>query len=94
MYTYIGRRFARGDNIYMRVEGVIFISCDTFLNFYFIKCVKRQLLDLGLEKYRPLMNFVIRIIFISVAIDVSILAFFLWPVVVSGSADIAIGQLI
>lgn len=56
----------------MRVEGVIFIFVDICLNFYFIKCVKKQLLDSGLEKYRPLMDFVVRIIFISVGIDVSV----------------------
>ncbi|KAH0613514.1 uncharacterized protein H6S33_005400 [Morchella sextelata] len=66
----INSRFIRGEEVHTRLEGVIFICIDIFLNLYFIKSVKKHLLEAGLEKYRPLTNFVIGIICISIGVDI------------------------
>lgn len=55
-----------------RTSKVIICLIDAGLNYYFLRIVKQRLLDqYGLMKYAPLVTFNARLMFISVALDVS-----------------------
>ncbi|CAO2654029.1 Nn.00g107620.m01.CDS01 [Neocucurbitaria sp. VM-36] len=60
--------------IWDRIEKVLYLIIDVFLNYYFIRVVKANLVDNGLEKYNRLVRFNQRIIFVSISMDVMIIA--------------------
>lgn len=68
------RRYIHINEIWDRVEKVIYLVMDAALNGYFIKTVRKNLVANGLQKYSSLLNFNVRIIFISLLMDVMIIA--------------------
>jgi hypothetical protein len=50
---------------------IIYLAVDVGLNWIFIRTVKRRLVNYGIVKYDKLVTFNIRIIAISLAMDVS-----------------------
>ena len=62
-------------NIYWdRIEKCIYLVVDAALNFYFIRIVKKQLLGMGLNKYKGLVTFNVWIIGFSLGMDVLIIS--------------------
>lgn len=61
------------NDIWDRIEKVLYLFIDLALNIYFVRTVKKKLVNNGLRKYDKLVKFNIRIIFISLAMDVSTL---------------------
>ena len=62
-------------NIYWdRIEKCIYLVVDAFLNYYFVRVVKKQLLGMGLTKYKGLVTFNLWIIGFSLGMDVLIIA--------------------
>lgn len=59
------------NNIEDRCQKIIYLFVDGALNYYFVRLVNQQLVNLGLEKYKPLATFNTRIVVLSVAMDVS-----------------------
>ncbi|TGZ82262.1 hypothetical protein EX30DRAFT_220441 [Ascodesmis nigricans] len=57
-----------------RIEKSIYLVIDAFLNYYFVRVVKQRLVNQGSKKYNRLVTFNIRIIIISLAMDVLIIA--------------------
>jgi len=53
------------------MEKVIILLIDATLNWYFVRVVKRRLVSQGLTKYDRLVKFNVRIIMVSLAMDVS-----------------------
>ncbi|GME27147.1 hypothetical protein GTA08_BOTSDO10248 [Neofusicoccum parvum] len=70
----ISERYIHINEIWDRVEKVIYLVMDAALNGYFIKTVRKNLVANGLQKYSSLLNFNVRIIFISLLMDVMIIA--------------------
>lgn len=62
--------FIKVNSIFDRVEKSIYMVIDATLNWYFVRVVKRQLLDDGLAKYKPLVDFNVRIVLLSMCMDV------------------------
>ncbi|KAJ4395342.1 hypothetical protein N0V91_010904 [Didymella pomorum] len=62
------------NNIWDRVEKVLYLFIDGFLNFYFMRVVKANLVKNGLEKYNKLVLFNQHMIVISLLMDVMIIA--------------------
>ncbi|KAB2577950.1 hypothetical protein BFW01_g9414 [Lasiodiplodia theobromae] len=62
------------NEIWDRIEKVIYLIMDAVLNAYFIKSVRKNLVSNGLQKYSSLLKFNVRIIFISLLMDVMIIA--------------------
>ncbi|RDL42558.1 Uncharacterized protein BP5553_02537 [Venustampulla echinocandica] len=56
-----------------RCEKVIYLIVDMFLNWSFIYTVKRNLVKMGLEKYRSLVHVNIAIVLLSLSMDVLII---------------------
>jgi len=56
-----------------RTSKVIILIVDVILNWYFVKIVKERLVDGGLTKYDALVRFNIRIMLVSIAVDVMII---------------------
>lgn len=85
------------NEIWDRIEKVIYLIMDAVLNAYFIKSVRKNLVSNGLQKYSSLLKFNVRIIFISLLMDVMIIAamsipnsfvyVFTWPVALHTLAD-------
>ncbi|KAI5858367.1 hypothetical protein BZA05DRAFT_1148 [Tricharina praecox] len=65
--------FVRINNVWDRCTKVIYLVVDVGLNWLFVRTVKRRLIDHGIGKYDKLVTFNIRIIFISLAMDLLIL---------------------
>lgn len=63
--------FEKINNVWDRIQKVIYLLVDASLNYFFVRIVKKQLVGLGLTKYDKLANFNVRIIILSVAMDVS-----------------------
>lgn len=63
----------RTNAVWDRLEKVLYLSIDGFLNYYFIRVVKANLVTHGLEKYNRLVRFNQRIIFVSLSMDVMII---------------------
>ncbi|KAH6644297.1 hypothetical protein C7974DRAFT_18155 [Boeremia exigua] len=70
----ISTRWIHVNNIWDRIEKVLYLLMDGFLNFYFIRVVKANLVRNGLEKYNRLVLFNQHMIFISLLMDVMIIA--------------------
>jgi hypothetical protein len=62
------------NEIWDRIEKVIYLIIDAALNWYFLKTVKTNLVNNGLEKYNKLLRFNQRIIVLSLLMDVMIIA--------------------
>lgn len=62
------------NEIWDRIEKVIYLIIDAMLNWYFLKTVKSNLVKNGLEKYNKLLRFNQRIIVVSLLMDVMIIA--------------------
>lgn len=67
------------NGIWDRIQKFIYLFVDVSLNILFVFKVKRELVDLGLQKYKPLADFNIRIIFISMAMDAMIIGAMFYP---------------
>ncbi|KAI1343640.1 hypothetical protein F5Y15DRAFT_171847 [Xylariaceae sp. FL0016] len=66
----ISPRYVRVNEIWDRMEKVIFAVVDASLNIYFIYLVRTKLISAGLKKYDTLFRFNIGIIFISMSLDI------------------------
>lgn len=62
------------NNIWDRLEKVLYLLIDGFLNIYFMRVVKANLVRNGLEKYNKLVLFNKHMIVVSLLMDVMIIA--------------------
>jgi hypothetical protein len=67
-------RYILINEIWDRIEKVIYLIIDALLNWYFLKVVKANLINNGLQKYYKLLRFNQRIIVVSLLMDVMIIA--------------------
>lgn len=67
-------RWIHINNIWDRIEKVLYLLIDGFLNFYFIRVVKANLVKNGLDKYNKLVLFNQHMIVVSLLMDVMIIA--------------------
>jgi hypothetical protein len=67
-------RYIEINNVWDRIEKVIYLFLDVALNAYFIQQVRRNLTQNGLDKYNKLLTYNVRIIFISLLMDIMIIA--------------------
>jgi hypothetical protein len=70
----IGSSWIHINNIWDRVEKVLYLLIDGFLNFYFMRVVRANLVKNGLKKYKKLVLFNKYMIVISLLMDVMIIA--------------------
>ncbi|KAF2709053.1 hypothetical protein K504DRAFT_455957 [Pleomassaria siparia CBS 279.74] len=70
----ISPRYERINTVWDRTEKVIYLFIDASLNWYFLRTVKSNLINNGLEKYNKLLRFNQRIIVFSLLMDVMIIA--------------------
>ncbi|KAM0754742.1 hypothetical protein T439DRAFT_309544 [Meredithblackwellia eburnea MCA 4105] len=75
----INEKYISINNWWDRVEKCIYLIVDAILNWTYIRTVNQQLLSVGLERYRPLVRFNKRIIFLSISMDVLIIAMMSYP---------------
>jgi hypothetical protein len=68
----ISTTFVRVNEIWDRIEKVIFCFVDGSLNFYFIRLIRTKLIANGLTKYTKLFRFNLFMIALSVSLDVSV----------------------
>lgn len=61
------------NDIYDRLEKVLYLFIDAFLNVYFIRTVKQNLVSNGLQKYDRLVRFNLVMIVLSLLMDLVIL---------------------
>lgn len=69
----ISQRYMWINSWWDRVEKVIYLLVDAALNYYFIRVVRKNLVECGLTKYRSLVHFNIFIIGFSLSMDVLII---------------------
>lgn len=62
------------NNVWDRTEKVLYLLIDGFLNFYFMRVVRANLVKNGLKKYKKLVLFNKYMIIISLLMDVMIIA--------------------
>lgn len=62
------------NEVWDRIEKVLYLIIDALLNWYFLKVVKANLINNGLQKYNKLLRFNQRIIIVSLLMDVMIIA--------------------
>ncbi|KAL5407216.1 hypothetical protein PMIN06_003811 [Paraphaeosphaeria minitans] len=62
------------NKIWDRIEKVIYLIIDAALNWYFLRVVKANLINNGLQKYNKLFRFNQKIILLSLLMDVMIIA--------------------
>lgn len=67
------------NNIWDHTEKALFLILDAFLNYYFIRVVKENLIEHGLKKYNTLVRFNQYMIVISLLMDVMIIAAMSFP---------------
>jgi len=67
-------RYIHINEIWDRIEKVIYLIIDGALNWYFLKVVKANLVNNGLQKYDKLLRFNQKIIILSLLMDVMIIA--------------------
>ena len=67
----ISHTFAHVNNIWDRIEKVLYLIIDGALNGYFLYLVRAKLISRGLNKYKPLFNFNAVIVGVSLSMDVS-----------------------
>ncbi|UPX10432.1 uncharacterized protein EKO05_0001093 [Ascochyta rabiei] len=70
----ISNQWIHINNIWDRIEKVLYLCIDGLLNFYFIRVVRANLVKNGLEKYNKLVLFNQHMIVISMLMDVTIIA--------------------
>ncbi|KAF2014551.1 hypothetical protein BU24DRAFT_451561 [Aaosphaeria arxii CBS 175.79] len=70
----ISRRYERINNVWDRIEKVLYLIIDAALNFYFIRVVRANLVRNGLQKYNKLVRMNEKLIVISLLMDVMIIA--------------------
>lgn len=66
----ISSTFVTANNIWDRIEKVLFGLVDGSLNLYFIYLIKSKLIANGLQKYQTLYRFNLGMIVISLSLDV------------------------
>lgn len=54
------------------MEKILILLIDAVLNWYFVRTVKARLVSAGLTKYDKLVQFNVRIVMVSLAMDVSL----------------------
>lgn len=64
-------RYVHINEIWDRIEKVIYLIVDAILNWYFVRTVKQRLVNNGSVKYNRLVKFNVRIICLSLMMDVS-----------------------
>ena len=64
------KRYIHINDVWDRCEKVIYLVVDAILNWYFINTVKQRLVKQGSAKYNRLVKFNVRIIFLSLTMDV------------------------
>jgi hypothetical protein len=72
----ISQRYIDINNVWDRIEKVLFAIVDLGLNLYFLYIVKSQLIACGLDKYKLLYNFNIGMVVISISMDASTLPYY------------------
>lgn len=70
----INDSYHRINFVWDRIEKCLFLVIDASLNLYFIWIVKSRLISHGLTKYNTLLRFNKTIIFVSVSLDVILIA--------------------
>lgn len=65
-------RMVKINQVWDRIEKVILLVVDALLNWYFIRVVRKRLVAQGHTKYDKLVTFNVRIIAVSLAMDVSV----------------------
>ncbi|KAH7014033.1 hypothetical protein B0J12DRAFT_689812 [Macrophomina phaseolina] len=70
----ISERYVYINEIWDRIEKGLYLIIDASLNTYFIRTVRKNLVRNGLQKYNSLLTFNTRIIFISILMDIMIIA--------------------
>ena len=73
LYSNFFNRYILINNIWDRIEKVIYLFIDALLNWYFLKVVKANLINNGLQKYNKLLRFNQKIIILSLLMDVMII---------------------
>lgn len=68
----ISTTFVYVNEIWDRIEKVLFLFVDASLNFYFIYLVRTKLIACGLTKYMPLFKFNMFMVGVSMSLDVSV----------------------
>lgn len=66
-------RWIQINNIWDRIEKVLYLLMDAFLNIYFIRAVNANLVSNGLQKYNRLVLFNKHMIVVSLLMDVLII---------------------
>ena len=69
----ISEEYIRINEIWDRVEKILYLIVDASLNIYFILTVRRSLVRPGLKKYQALVKFNLLIIGLSLSMDVLII---------------------
>lgn len=64
-------RFPRLPRVYHKVSKVMSLILDASMNIYFMRIVQKQLIEPGLNKYKPLVGHNLRIVCIVLLMDVS-----------------------
>ncbi|KAK7432144.1 hypothetical protein QQZ08_001435 [Neonectria magnoliae] len=75
----ISEKYIAINNIWDRVEKVIFAIMDAILNFYFIWVVKKRLIANGLHKYNRLYQMNLFLVGISIALDILLICMMSLP---------------
>jgi hypothetical protein len=71
--------WVRTNEIWDRIEKVIYMFMDLALNVYFLYLVRSKLIQRGLHKYQPLFKFNAIIVVISISMDVLIIGMMSLP---------------
>jgi hypothetical protein len=75
----VSERYVHINAIWDRIEKCIFLIVDVSLNAYFMYLVRKQLISLGLDKYKPLFRFNACIIVVSVSMDILLITMMSLP---------------
>jgi hypothetical protein len=71
--------WVRLNEIWDRIEKVIYLFMDLGLNVYFLYLVRSKLIQRGLQKYQPLFKFNAAIVVISISMDALIIGMMSLP---------------
>jgi hypothetical protein len=74
MYVLSTSRYHTVNEYWDRIEKCLYLFIDAFLNWYFLKTVKSNLINNGLTKYNKLVRFNQYIVILSLLMDVMIIA--------------------
>ncbi|KAF1846464.1 uncharacterized protein K460DRAFT_339718 [Cucurbitaria berberidis CBS 394.84] len=70
----INKTYIVANEYWDRIEKALYLIVDAFLNWYFLKTVKANLINNGLTKYNKLVRFNQQIVVVSLLMDVMIIA--------------------